>query len=81
MLVGFSGGLDSTVLLHALVTLRQTAVPNLNIRAVYIHHGLNDKADDWAIHCQQVCCDLQVAFYSQPVYIDPTKKRDRSSGA
>ncbi|WGO84047.1 tRNA lysidine(34) synthetase TilS [Arsenophonus apicola] len=74
ILVGFSGGLDSTVLLHALVTLRQTTLPNLNIRAVYIHHGLNDKADEWAIHCQKVCCDLQVAFYSQQVYIDPTKK-------
>ncbi|QLK88549.1 tRNA lysidine(34) synthetase TilS [Arsenophonus endosymbiont of Aphis craccivora] len=74
ILVGFSGGLDSTVLLHALVSLRQTTVPNLNIRAVYIHHGLNDKADDWAIHCQKVCFDWQVEFSSQHVYIDPTKK-------
>ncbi|CAA2929663.1 tRNA lysidine(34) synthetase TilS [Arsenophonus endosymbiont of Bemisia tabaci] len=74
ILVGFSGGLDSTVLLHALVSLRQTTVRNLNIRAVYIHHGLNDKADDWAIHCQKVCFDWQVEFSSQHVYIDPTKK-------
>lgn len=74
ILVGFSGGLDSTVLLHALVSLRQITVPNLNIRAVYIHHGLNDKADDWAIHCQKVCFDWQVEFSSQHVYIDPTKK-------
>lgn len=74
ILVGFSGGLDSTVLLHALVSLRQTTVPNLNIRAVYIHHGLNDKADDWAIHCQKVCFDWQVEFSSQHVYIDPTEK-------
>lgn len=74
ILVGFSGGLDSTVLLHALVSLRQTIVPNLNIRAVYIHHGLNDKADDWAIHCQKVCFDWQVEFSSRHVYIDTTKK-------
>lgn len=74
ILVGFSGGLDSTVLLHALVKLRQTVMLNLNIRAVYIHHGLNDKANEWAIHCQKICCDLQVVFYSQRVYIDQTKK-------
>ncbi|WP_121463457.1 tRNA lysidine(34) synthetase TilS [Arsenophonus endosymbiont of Aleurodicus dispersus] len=74
MLLGFSGGLDSTVLLHALVSLRQTIVPNLNIRAVYIHHGLNDNADDWAIHCRKVSFDWQVEFYLKHVYIDPTKK-------
>ncbi|MGP1924766.1 MAG: tRNA lysidine(34) synthetase TilS [Arsenophonus sp. NEOnobi-MAG3] len=74
ILLSFSGGLDSTVLLHALVSLRQTTVPNLKIRAVFIHHGLNDKADDWASHCQKVCFDWQVEFYSQHVYIDPAKK-------
>ncbi|MGP1956682.1 MAG: tRNA lysidine(34) synthetase TilS [Arsenophonus sp. NC-PE1-MAG3] len=74
ILIGFSGGLDSTVLLHALVSLRQTTIPNLNIRAVYIHHGLNDEADDWGIHCRKVCFDWQVEFYSQHIYIDSTKK-------
>lgn len=74
ILVGFSGGLDSTVLLHALVTIRQTTVSNLNIRAVYIHHGLSDKADDWAIHCQKVCLNWQVEFYSRQVEVVPAKK-------
>lgn len=79
ILVGFSGGLDSTVLLHALVTLRQTTIPKLNIRAIYIHHGLNQKANDWAIHCQQVCFDLQVDFFSRYICIDKIKKGTEAS--
>ncbi|MFP3019680.1 MAG: tRNA lysidine(34) synthetase TilS [Arsenophonus sp.] len=74
ILVGFSGGLDSTVLLDSLVKLRKTTSPNLKIRAVYIHHGINNKANEWAIHCQKVCLDLQVDFCLQYVYINKTKK-------
>ncbi|MGP1952707.1 MAG: tRNA lysidine(34) synthetase TilS [Arsenophonus sp. ET-KM2-MAG3] len=74
ILLAFSGGLDSTVLLHALVTLRQTTAPNLNIRAVYIHHGLNDTSGDWIIHCQKICLYFQVGFYSQHIHINKTKK-------
>ncbi len=73
ILIAFSGGLDSTVLLHSLVILRQTTVQNLNIRAVYIHHGLNNIADKWAIHCQKICLDLHVEFYLQYIHIEKTK--------
>ena len=37
ILVGFSGGLDSTVLLHLLCEL----LPPERITAVHIHHGLS----------------------------------------
>ncbi|MBA3582357.1 MAG: tRNA lysidine(34) synthetase TilS [Gammaproteobacteria bacterium] len=46
--VAYSGGLDSTVLLHACVQLGLTP-----LRAIHIHHGLSQHADDWAQHCQQ----------------------------
>lgn len=45
--VAYSGGLDSTVLLHALAQLH----PNL-ITAIHIHHGLSSNADAWVRHCQ-----------------------------
>lgn len=46
-LVAYSGGLDSSVLLH----LAQRAdLPGLC--AVHIHHGLQASADDWAALCQ-----------------------------
>lgn len=52
--VAFSGGLDSTVLLHQLVSW-QRQQPQLRVRALHVHHGLSPNADRWAVHCQQVC--------------------------
>lgn len=54
-LLAYSGGADSTALLHLAV---EQALPGL--RAVHVHHGLQAAADDWAAHCQQVCAGLGV---------------------
>lgn len=62
VLLAFSGGLDSTVLLYLLQTLRQQQRPELAIRAVYIHHGLSENADRWSEHCQRVCLDWQISL-------------------
>lgn len=62
LLVAFSGGLDSTVLLHQLVTLRDTCAPHLHIRAMHIHHGISPFANDWVTHCQQVCARFNIPF-------------------
>lgn len=59
-LVGFSGGLDSTVLLHALAELRGR-VP-LSVEAIHVHHGLQPQADAWAVHCRCVCERLEIPF-------------------
>ncbi|WP_340616441.1 tRNA lysidine(34) synthetase TilS [Xenorhabdus entomophaga] len=79
ILVGFSGGLDSTVLLHLLVRLRaqyqqqnyqqQNCEPMI-LRAIHIHHGLNSKADLWVEHCRQICVDWQVDFRTEKVSLD-----------
>lgn len=53
-LVAFSGGLDSTVLLHQLVQWR-IQQPDVSLRAIHVHHGLSPNADAWVAHCQQVC--------------------------
>ncbi|PKM23126.1 MAG: tRNA lysidine(34) synthetase TilS [Gammaproteobacteria bacterium HGW-Gammaproteobacteria-14] len=49
LVVGFSGGLDSTVLLEAL--LRAGFAERL--KPVHIHHGLHADADAWAEHCSR----------------------------
>ncbi|RPE04275.1 tRNA lysidine(34) synthetase TilS [Candidatus Pantoea deserta] len=54
LVVAFSGGLDSTVLLHQLVRWRQTH-PQLRLRALHVHHGLSPCADSWAAHCLALC--------------------------
>lgn len=51
--VGYSGGLDSSVLLHALAAMPQARAQGL--RAWHVHHGLHAQADGWARHCAEVC--------------------------
>lgn len=58
-LVAFSGGLDSTVLLHRLVLWRNQQ-PDISLRAIHIHHGLSQNADSWAAHCQRLCESWQL---------------------
>ncbi|MCD8542323.1 MAG: tRNA lysidine(34) synthetase TilS [Gammaproteobacteria bacterium] len=56
--IAYSGGLDSTVLLHRLVQLRREQ--HFSLKAIHIHHGLNTQADAWQMHCQNTCQEWQV---------------------
>ena len=53
LVLGLSGGLDSVVLLHALLALRDQHP--FELRAVHVHHGLSPHADEWADFCAQLC--------------------------
>jgi tRNA(Ile)-lysidine synthase len=57
--VGYSGGVDSHVLLHLC-----TAITDLKdkITAVYVHHGLQLEADAWSKHCKKTAERLGVNF-------------------
>ena len=46
LLIAFSGGLDSRVLLQFAAGLRPQA--RFRLRAMHVHHGLSANADDWA---------------------------------
>jgi len=69
LVVGYSGGLDSTVLLHATAGLRGT-LP-MELRAVHVHHGLSPDADAWSRHCQSVCDGLGVPLEIARVQVRP----------
>jgi tRNA(Ile)-lysidine synthase len=56
--VAYSGGLDSSVLLHLLAEARQLL--GFSLTAVHVHHGLSNQADAWVRHCTQVCSALDV---------------------
>ena len=61
--VGFSGGMDSHVLLDVLVQGLKTRAKGeaaIEIGAIHVHHGLSPKADAWIVHCEQICAALQV---------------------
>ncbi|ODS97172.1 MAG: tRNA lysidine(34) synthetase TilS [Lautropia sp. SCN 69-89] len=58
LLVAFSGGRDSTVLLDALVRLRGPA----QLVAWHVHHGLQPDADRWLAWCEREAARYGVRF-------------------
>jgi tRNA(Ile)-lysidine synthase len=58
LVLGLSGGLDSTVLLHVLQKVAGEFA--LALRAVHVHHGLSPYADAWAKKVAALCDALQV---------------------
>ena len=67
--VGYSGGLDSTVLLHVLARLAPD--PGYRLSAVHVHHGLSPNAEAWSRHCQAVCDALGVPLQVVRVAVAP----------
>jgi tRNA(Ile)-lysidine synthase len=59
-IVAFSGGLDSTVLLHALC--KGAANGDVPIITVHIDHGLQPDSADWSRHCESVAAGLGVDY-------------------
>jgi tRNA(Ile)-lysidine synthase len=68
LVVGYSGGLDSTVLLHALASSQPR--PGSSLLAVYIDHGLHDDSRSWGQHCAEFAAQLPVDFDKLEVQVD-----------
>lgn len=51
--VGFSGGVDSTALLHALSTIQSSL--DVPVSAIHVNHGLHEDADLWQLQCENFC--------------------------
>lgn len=56
--IAFSGGPDSTALLHALAQLPEARERGL--RALHIDHGLHADSAGWVRHCEDFCRTLDV---------------------
>lgn len=68
--VAFSGGSDSTVLLHALAAERAKSPDKWELAAHHVHHGLSPHAGAWATHCETLCASLSVPFTMERVTVD-----------
>lgn len=76
--IAFSGGLDSTVLLHLLADLaKNQSLPPL--QAIHVHHGLQAAADAWPAHCQAVCDAAGVSLRVMYVCVQPGASLERAA--
>ncbi|MCZ6618356.1 MAG: tRNA lysidine(34) synthetase TilS [Gammaproteobacteria bacterium] len=66
LLVGYSGGLDSTVLLRA----TRVACPEVPLVAIHVNHGLQKQSHDWEDHCAAVCSALEVELLTCRLQLD-----------
>ena len=69
--VAFSGGPDSSALLHALVQLPQARARGL--RALHVDHALHPDSAQWAAHCQRFCAALVLPCDVLRVQVDTTR--------
>ncbi len=64
--VALSGGLDSSVLLHAIGELRRRD-SRIRLRAAHVDHGLQPASGAWADACRRQCADLDVPLTVVPL--------------
>lgn len=77
--VGFSGGPDSSALLHALASLAEARARNL--RAVHVDHALHADSAQWATHCQHFCAALDVPLSVHRVSVNRRSGRGLEAAA
>ncbi|MBB70866.1 MAG: tRNA lysidine(34) synthetase TilS [Legionellales bacterium] len=69
LLIAYSGGLDSHVLL-ALIASQPALRQQYQIEAIHINHGLSEHANRWSEHCQQVCDGFDIPLISKTITIN-----------
>ncbi|MCX7688850.1 MAG: tRNA lysidine(34) synthetase TilS, partial [Fimbriimonadales bacterium] len=65
VIVGYSGGADSTALLHLMTRLQSEL--NIRVHAAHLHHGMRPEADADVQVCQAVCAQLGVPLHVERV--------------
>ncbi|WP_195742104.1 tRNA lysidine(34) synthetase TilS [Methylobacillus flagellatus] len=79
LLIAFSGGLDSRVLLQLLAQCSQQH--GVLLEAMHVHHGLSPNADRWAAFCAAECQGLGIAFHCQRICVDTSSGLGIEAGA
>lgn len=69
--IAYSGGLDSSALLHLAHAYGQ--LHGVPIIALHVHHGISPNADAWLNHCEARCASLGVRFDARRVVLEHSK--------
>ncbi|MEA3302192.1 MAG: tRNA lysidine(34) synthetase TilS [Pseudomonadota bacterium] len=68
-LLAFSGGLDSTVLLHLLASIKDQI--DAEVVAIHIDHGLQQQSPQWSHHCVDRCRQLDISLETLSLSLQP----------
>ncbi len=71
LIVGYSGGMDSHVLLY-LLAMQRDLWSERTLEALYIDHGLQTASVAWGEHCARICHALNVPFRIVRINVQPT---------
>ncbi|GAB7218207.1 tRNA lysidine(34) synthetase TilS [Vibrio comitans] len=80
VVLALSGGLDSRVMLECL-SQYQLQNPQIEVRAVHVHHGLSRNADHWMERCKLWCEEARVPFYAEFASLDVDSKQSLEAQA
>jgi tRNA(Ile)-lysidine synthase len=69
--IAYSGGLDSSALLH--LAAQYAAASDITLFAFHVHHGISPNADAWLAHCEAACAALGVRFAARRVTLEKSK--------
>lgn len=68
--VAYSGGADSTVLLHLAQDFARQR--DISLFAFHVHHGISPNADAWLAHCDATAIGLGIPFFFERVTLAST---------
>ena len=76
LIIAYSGGVDSQVLLHCITHLIKTNNLTVPVSACHINHGLSDNARTWQEFAEQQCKQLSISLITKSVQLN---KKNRQS--
>lgn len=76
--VAYSGGVDSTVLLHLMSQLRDQH--GFDLIALHVSHNLQAESQAWAEHCARVCELLKVPFRKKSLNLSSSDEATARDG-
>lgn len=68
--VAYSGGLDSTALIHLVVNANKQLEEPKALMAIHVNHGLSENADSWQEHCETVAQALGIELLTKRVTVE-----------
>ncbi len=79
ILVAYSGGIDSTVLLYLADKLAKQE--KINISAIHVNHNINVDSKKWENHCKNFCKNIDIPLIIKNINIELNSKESIEESA